>query len=101
MGYDSAIAIANAAQDIFDGKVDGVTAQQIDTDQLYIEPATWLYMGDPDSDTGIYTLPEDANDGDKNDFQETYTDGMLYYNYRNKMWYRKSGKQLIPIQQPE
>jgi len=101
MGYDSAIAIANATQDIFDGKIDGVTAEQIDTDQLYIEPETWAYMGDPDSDTGIYTVPTDANDGDKNDFQETYTDGMLYYNYRNKMWYRKSGKQLFPIQQPE
>ena len=101
MGYDSATAIANATQDIFDGKVDGVTAEQIDTDQLYIEPATWAYMGDPDSDTGIYTLPTEAGDGDKNDFQETYTEGMLYYNYRNKMWYQKSGKQLIPLQQPE
>ena len=101
MGYDSAIAIANAAQDIFDGKIDGVTAEQIDTDQLYIEPETWAYMGDPDSDTGIYTVPTAAGDGDKNDFQETYTDGMLYYNYRNKMWYQKSGKQLIPLQQPE
>ena len=101
MGYDSAIAIANAAQDIFDGKVEGVTADQIDTDQLYVEPETWAYMGTPNEETGIYTVPTDANDGDKNDFQETYTEGMIYYNYRNKMWYQKSGKQLIPLQQPE
>ena len=101
MGYDSAIAIANATQDILDGKIDGVTAEQIDTDQLYIEPATWLYMDTPNKDTGIYTLPENANDGDKNDFNETYTDGMIYYNYRNKIWYQKSGKQFLPIQQSE
>ena len=101
LGYDSAISIANAAQAIFDGKVEGVTADQIDTDQLYVEPETWLYMGTPDEDTGIYTIPTDASDGDKNDFNETYQDGMLYYNYRNKMWYQKSGKQLIPLQQPE
>jgi len=101
MGYDSAIAIANAAQDIFDGKIEGVTADQIDTDQLYVEPETWAYMGTPNEETGIYTVPTDANDGDKNDFQETYTEGMIYYNYRNKMWYQKSGKQLIPLQQPE
>jgi len=101
MGYDSAIAIANAAQDIFDGKIDGVTAEQIDTDQLYIEPETWFYMDTPNEETGIYTLPEDASPGDKNDFNETYTDGMIYYNYRNKIWYQKSGKQFIPIQQPE
>ena len=101
MGYDSAIAIANATQDIFDGKIDGVTAEQIDTDQLYVEPETLAYMGAPDEDTGIYTIPTNANDGDKNDFQETYTEGMIYYNYRNKMWYQKSGKQLIPLQQPE
>ena len=87
MGYDSAKAIAKAAQDIFDGKYSdaGITAEMIDTDQLYIEPATWLYMGTPNSDTGIYTLPTEASDGDKQDFQETYTEGMLYYNYRNKM----------------
>ena len=101
MGYDSAIAIANAAQDIFDGKIEGVTADQIDTDQLYVEPETLAYMGAPDKDTGIYTIPTNANDGDKNDFQETYTEGMIYYNYRNKIWYQKSGKQLIPLQQPE
>ena len=101
MGYDSAIAIANATQDILDGKIDGVTADQIDTDQLYVEPETWAYMGTPNEETGIYTVPTDANDGDKNDFQETYTEGMIYYNYRNKMWYQKSGKQLIPLQQPE
>jgi len=101
MGYDSAIAIAKAAQDIFDGKIEGVTADQIDTDQLYIEPDTLLYMGTPDEDTGIYTISAEASDGDKNDFNEVYQEGMLYYNYRNKMWYQKSGKQLIPIQQPE
>ena len=81
MGYDSAIAIANAAQDIFDGKIEGVTVDQIDTDQLYVEPETLAYMGAPDEDTGIYTIPTNANDGDKSDFQETYTEGLLYYNY--------------------
>ena len=34
------------------------------------------------------------------DFQN-YIDGMVYYNYRDGKFYRKSGKQFLPIQQPE
>jgi len=101
LGYDSAISIAEAAQRIFDNKVEGVTKEDIDTDQLFIESETLLYMGEPDADTGVYTLPTDASPGDQTDLEDTYQDGMVYYNYRNGRFYRKNGKQFIPVDQPE
>ena len=101
LGYDSAISIAEAAQRIFDGKVEGVTKEDIDTDQLFIESGTLLYMGEPNADTGIYTLPTDASPGDATDLEDTYQEGMVYYNYRNGRFYRKNGKQFIPVDQPE
>ena len=100
LGYDSAISIAEAAQRIFDGKVEGVTKEDIDTDQLFIESDTFDYL-DEDPDTGIYTVKVDASPGDQADFEEMYEDGMVYYNYRTGTFYRRSGKQFIPVDQPE
>ena len=100
LGYDSAVRIAEAAQDIIDGKITGVTKEDIDTDQLFIETDTLSVM-QPDPDTGTLTLPADAGKSDSQDFNENYIEGMVYYNYRDGQFYRKSGKQFIPIQQPE
>ena len=100
LGYDSAIRIAEAAQNIFDGKIPGVTKEDIDTDQLFIETDT-LGVMQPNPDTGALTLPIDAGKSDSQDFNENYIEGMVYYNYRDGKFYRKSGKQFLPIQQPE
>ena len=100
LGYDSAVRIAEAAQNIIDGKIAGVTKEDIDTDQLFIETDTLSVM-QSDPDTGTLTLPVDAGKSDSQDFNENYIEGMVYYNYRDGQFYRKSGKQFIPIQQPE
>ena len=102
IAIDSAMEIAEKAQRIFDGKVEGVTENDIDTDQLFIESDTFDYL-DEDPDTGIYTVKVDASPGDQSDFEEMYEDGMVYYNYKQgkKMFYRRSGKQFIPVDQPE
>jgi len=97
LGYDSAMRVAEAAQDIFDGKIEGVTKDDIDTDQLYIETNTLNGM-DLNED-GTLTLP--TNTEERSIDFEDYIDGMVYYNYRDGKFYRKSGKQFIPIQQPE
>ena len=97
LGYDSAMRVAEAAQDIFDGKIEGVTKDDIDTDQLYIEPDT--LNGMDLGEDGTLTIPTDTEETSI-DFQD-YIDGMVYYNYRDGKFYRKSGKQFIPIQQPE
>ena len=97
LGYDSAMRIAEAAQDIFDGKIEGVTKDDIDTDQLYIEPDT--LNGMDLGEDGTLTIPTDTEEKSI-DFGD-YIDGMVYYNYRDGKFYRKSGKQFIPIQQPE
>ena len=97
LGYDSAMRVAEAAQDIFDGKIKGVTKDDIDTDQLYIETNTLNGM-DLNED-GTLTLP--TNTEERSIDFEDYIDGMVYYNYRDGKFYRKSGKQFVPIQQPE
>jgi len=98
LGYDSAISIAKAAQKIFDGDIEGVTKEDIDTDQLYIDVLTLDGM-QVDEQTGSLTVPTDVEEKSI-DFQN-YIDGMVYYNYRDGKFYRKSGKQFLPIQQPE
>ena len=97
LGYDSALRIAEAAQRIFDGDIEGVTKDDIDTDQLFIETETLTGM-DLGED-GTLTLPTETTEISIGFDQ--YIDGMVYYNYRDGKFYRKSGKQFVPIQQPE
>ena len=98
LGYDSAVAIANAAQKIFDGKVEGVTKEDIDTDQLFIETDVLGAMT-VNEESGVLTLPADVTDTSIG-FDE-YVEGMVYFNYRDGKFYRKQGKQFLPIEQEE
>jgi len=97
LGYDSALRIAEAAQRIFDGDIEGVTKDDIDTDQLFIETEVLNNMDL--GENGELTLPTETKESSIG-FDE-YIEGMVYYNYRDGKFYRKSGKQFIPIQQPE
>ena len=97
LGYDSALRIAEAAQRIFDGDIEGVTKDDIDTDQLFIETEVLNNMDL--GENGELTLPTETKESSIG-FDE-YIEGMVYYNYRDGQFYRKSGKQFIPIQQPE
>jgi hypothetical protein len=98
LGYDSAVAIANAAQKIFDGKVEGVTKEDIDTDQIYIETDVLGAMT-VNEESGVLTLPADVTDTSIGFDQ--YVEGMVYFNYRDGTFYRKQGKQFLPIEQKE
>ena len=91
------LIILAGLMDIFDGKIEGVTKDDIDTDQLFIETDT--LNGMDLSEDGTLTIPTDTTEISI-DFGD-YIDGMVYYNYRDGKFYRKSGKQFIPIQQPE
>ena len=98
LGYDSAVAIANAAQKIFDGKVEGVTKEDIDTDQLFIDTGV-LGVMKINEESGILTYPDNITDTSTN--FDIYVEGMVYFNYRNGKFYRKQGKQFLPIEQEE
>ena len=98
LGYDSAVAIAEAAQKIFDGKVPGVTKEDIDTDQLFIDTGV-LGVMEINKESGILTYPDNITDTSTN--FDIYVEGMVYFNYRNGKFYRKSGKQFLPIEQEE
>ena len=98
LGYDSAVAIAEAAQKIFDGKVEGVTKEDIDTDQLFIDTGV-LGVMKINEESGILTYPDNMADTSTN--FDIYVEGMVYFNYRNGKFYRKSGKQFLPIEQEE
>jgi hypothetical protein len=97
LGYDSALRIAEAAQRIFDGDIEGVTKDDIDTDQLFIETEVLNNM--ELGENGELTLPTETKETSIG--FDIYIEGMVYYNYRDGQFYRKSGKQFIPIQQPE
>jgi hypothetical protein len=95
IGYDTAIEIANAAQDIFDTKGSQYDFQpsDIDTDQLYIEGDIIAKM-EYDEDTGNYiTAVDDKDTADA--IEDDYVEGMVYYNHRDNKWYRRTGKQFI------
>jgi len=98
LGYDSAVAIAEAAQKIFDGKVEGVTKEDIDTDQLFIDTGV-LGVMEINKESGILTYPDNITDTSTN--FDIYVEGMVYFNYRNGKFYRKQGKQFLPIEQEE
>ena len=98
LGYDSAVAIAEAAQKIFDGKVEGVTKEDIDTDQLFIDTGV-LGVMKINEESGILTYPDNITDTSTN--FDIYVEGMVYFNYRNGKFYRKQGKQFLPIEQEE
>ena len=98
LGYDSAVAIAEAAQKIFDGKVEGVTKEDIDTDQLFIDTGV-LGVMETNEESGILTYPDNLADTATN--FDIYVEGMVYFNYRNGKFYRKQGKQFLPIEQEE
>ena len=98
LGYDSAVAIAEAAQKIFDGKVEGVTKEDIDTDQLFIDTGV-LGVMEINEESGILTYPDNITDTSTN--FDIYVEGMVYFNYRNGKFYRKQGKQFLPIEQEE
>jgi len=100
LGYDTATGIAEATQKIFDGKVEGVTKEDIDTDQLFIETDLLQSMQE-DPESGSITLPTEAESGSEQDLAEDYVEGMVYFNYRNGKYYRKQGKQFLPIEQKE
>ena len=100
LGYDTATGIAEATQKIFDGKVEGVTKEDIDTDQLFIETDLLQSMQE-DPESGSITLPTEAEAGSQQDLAEDYVEGMVYFNYRNGKYYRKQGKQFLPIEQKE
>ena len=98
LGYDSAVAIAEAAQKIFDGKVEGETKEDIDTDQLFIDTGV-LGVMEINKESGILTYPDNITDTSTN--FDIYVEGMVYFNYRNGKFYRKQGKQFLPIEQEE
>jgi hypothetical protein len=98
LGYDSAVAIAEAAQKIFDGKVEGVTKEDIDTDQLFIDTSV-LGVMKINEESGVLTYPDNLADTATN--FDIYVEGMVYFNYRNGKFYRKQGKQFLPIEQEE
>lgn len=50
-------------------------------------------------ESGVLTLPADVTDTSIGFDQ--YVEGMVYFNYRNGKFYRKQGKQFLPIEQEE
>ena len=81
----SAEKVAKALDDVKQGKVEGITFDDIDLDLPYLQKGI-DYTTD---ETGKITLSEDD--------VGTYRDGSVIFDYRTNKYFRVNGAQLLPI----
>ena len=84
--YDSAIALSKAIQNVNDGRIPGVSKEDLDPQQKYIFGDS---LGEKSED-GIYSVSERVKEGD-------YIDGLKYYNLIDGKFYTFTSNQFVPV----
>ena len=90
LGYDGAIQISTAIQNVVDGKNPNVSKDDIDLTQIYIDPDV---LGKEDSESGIISLTEQKGIYTSGDYQE----GLKYYHPIKGKFYTFQGETFIPV----
>ena len=91
LGYDGAIQISTAVQNVVDGKNPNVSKDDIDLTQIYIDPDV---LGKEDPDSGIIELTEQKGIYTQGDYQE----GLKYYHPIKGKFYTFQGETFIPVE---
>ena len=91
LGYDGAIQISKAVQNVVDGKNKDVSKDDIDLTQIYIDPDV---LGKEDPDSGIIGLTEQKGIYTQGDYQE----GLKYYHPIKGKFYTFQGETFIPVE---
>ena len=91
LGYDGAIQISTAVQNVVDGRNKDVTKDDIDLTQIYIDPDA---LGSEDSESGIIKLTEQKGIYTPGDYQE----GLKYYHPIKGKFYTFQGETFIPVE---
>jgi len=91
LGYDGAIQISTAVQNVIDGRNKDVSKDDIDLTQIYIDPDA---LGAEDSDSGIIKITEEKGIYTPGDYQE----GLKYYHPIKGKFYTFQGETFIPVE---
>jgi hypothetical protein len=91
LGYDGAIQISSAIQNVVDGRNKDVSKDDIDLTQIYIDPDV---LGSEDQDSGIIKLTEQKGIYTPGDYQE----GLKYYHPIKGKFYTFQGETFIPVE---
>ena len=91
LGYDGAIQISTAIENVVDGRNKDVSKEDIDLTQIYIDPDV-LGLEDPDS--GTIKLTEQTGIYTQGDYQE----GLKYYHPIKGKFYTFQGETFIPVE---
>ena len=91
LGYDGAIQISTAVQNVVDGRNPNVSKDDIDLTQIYIDPDA---LGKEDPDSGIIRLTEQAGYYTEGDYQN----GLKYYHPIKGKFYTFQGETFIPVE---
>jgi len=90
LGYDGAVQISKAIQNVVDGSNKDVSKDDIDLTQIYIDPEA---LGKEDSESGIISLTEQKGIYTPGDYQE----GLKYYHPIKGKFYTFQGETFIPV----
>ena len=91
LGYDGAIQISTAIENVVDGRNKDVSKDDIDLTQIYIDPDV---LGSEDPDSGTIKLTEQKGIYTQGDYQE----GLKYYHPIKGKFYTFQGETFIPVE---
>ena len=91
LGYDGAMQISRAVQNVVDGRNPNVSKDDIDLTQIYIDPDT---LGKEDPDSGIISITDQAGYYTEGDYQN----GLKYYHPIKGKFYTFQGDKFIPVE---
>ena len=91
LGYDGAIQISTAIENVVTGRNKNVSKDDIDITQIYIEPDI---LGSEDPESGIIDLTENKGIYTEGDYQN----GLKYYHPIKGKFYTFQGEKFIPVE---
>jgi hypothetical protein len=91
LGYDGAVQISTAIQNVVDGRNPNVSKDDIDLTQIYIEPDV---LGKEDPESGIISVTDQAGYYTEGDYQN----GLKYYHPIKGKFYTFQGETFIPVE---
>jgi len=91
LGYDGAIQISTAIENVVTGRNPNVSKDDIDLTQIYIDPDV---LGAEDQDSGVISLTENKGNYTEGEYQN----GLKYYHPIKGKFYTFQGEKFIPVE---
>ena len=91
LGYDGAIQISTAIENVVTGRNPNVSKDDIDITQIYIDPDV---LGAEDQESGVISLTENKGNYTEGEYQN----GLKYYHPIKGKFYTFQGEKFIPVE---